>query len=316
MAIYVLCPDHNRPSGGVRKLYRHVDVLNEHGWTASIIHQTPGFRCTWFSNETRICYSSDVSLDPTDYLLLPEIHGPIIADIQRGIRKVIFNQGCYLTFHGYSLAKKDDIPPYLHPDVVGVLVVSEDSRTYLQYVFPELPVFRLHYGIDPSLFSYIADKQRQIAFMPRRNREDVRQVINALNYRGALRHFDLAPIEDRTERETAEILKQSLIFLSLGRAEGFGLPPAEAMACGCIVIGFHGMGGKEYFRPDYCYPVAQGEIISLVKAVEQAIEIAEHNPKVLEEMGRSAASYIAREYSLEREEQDIVQFWTNIAADG
>ena len=94
----------------------------------------------------------DVALTPSDYLVVSEVYGPVIHDIQPGVPKVIFNQGCYLTFHGYSLEKKDDDPPYLHPDVKAVLVVSEDSRAYLSHVFPGLWIHRLRYGIEPSLF--------------------------------------------------------------------------------------------------------------------------------------------------------------------
>lgn len=313
---YVLCPDQDKPTGGVKMLYRHVDVLNRNGWPASVIHQTPGFRCTWFENDTRICYTPQISLSATDYLVVPEIYGPVIASIQPGIRKVIFNQGCYLTFHGYSVAKKDDVPPYRHPDVIAALVVSEDSREYLRYVFPGLRVGRIHYGIDSSLFHHHPHKRRQMAFMPGRGSGDARQVINALNYRGALGGFDLAPIEDRNEHETASILKQSLIFLSFSRAEGFGLPPAEAMACGCIVVGFHGMGGKEFFKPGHCYPVPQGDIMAFVRTVEQVIDTAERNPDLLAEQGRAASSFIINNYSPAREERDIVQFWADTAARG
>jgi hypothetical protein len=316
MTIYVLCPDDNRPSGGVKKLYRHVDVLNQNGREAFLLHQQPEFRCTWFDNATRVAYMPSVQLDASDYLVIPEVYGPAIASIQKGIRKVIFNQGCYLTFHGYSLAKKDDVPAYRHPDVVGTLVVSEDSKRYLEQVFPGLRVCRIRYGIDPALFHYQPDKKRQIAYMPRRNAEDARQVINALNYRGALRGLDLVPIDNRSERETADILRASLIFLSFGRAEGFGLPPAEAMACGCIVVGCHGMGGKEFFHTEHCYPVAQGDILAFVQGVEKVIALAERQPESLAETGRRAAAYIAQHYSPEIEEADIVQFWTETLAAG
>ena len=291
MNIYVLCPDHNRPSGGVRKLYRHVDVLTEHGWPASILHHRPGFCCTWFDHQTRIQYMPDVALTPSDYLVVSEVYGPVIHDIQPGVPKVIFNQGCYLTFHGYSLEKKDDDPPYLHPDVKAVLVVSEDSRAYLSHVFPGLWIHRLRYGIEPSLFRYEAQKKRQIAFMPRRNREAVRQVINALNYGGVLQGFDLAAIDDRDERETADMLRESLLFLSFSEAEGFGLPPAEAMACGCVVVGYHGMGGREFFLPQHCFPVPQGDIMAMVRTVERVAGMAIDSPETLAAYGQRAARF-------------------------
>jgi hypothetical protein len=41
--------------------------------------------------------------------------------------------------------------PYLHPEVVATIVVSEDSRRYLQHVFPALPIHRIRHSIDPKL---------------------------------------------------------------------------------------------------------------------------------------------------------------------
>lgn len=40
----------------------------------------------------------------------------------------------------------------------------------------------------------------------------------------------------------------SRIFLSFSDLEGLGLPPIEAALCGNYVIGYHGGGGREYWR--------------------------------------------------------------------
>ena len=53
-------------------------------------------------------------------------------------------------------------------------------------------------------------------------------------------------IENRSEGETAEILGHSAVLLSLPFLESLGLVPLEAMACGAIVAGFDGYGGREY----------------------------------------------------------------------
>ena len=37
-SIYFFCPDIPHPMGGVRMLYRHVDILNANGCDASIVH--------------------------------------------------------------------------------------------------------------------------------------------------------------------------------------------------------------------------------------------------------------------------------------
>jgi Glycosyl transferases group 1 len=313
MAIYALCPDSNRPGGGVRKLYRHVDVLNRNGWRAAVLHRSPGFRCSWFENTTAVACFAEVHPQPSDVLLVPEIYGPAIATIKPGIRKVIFNQNCHLTFHGYPLAKRREPAPYRHPDTVATLVVSEDSQEYLATVFPGLRVHRLHYGIDRSLFRYAEDKRPQAAFMPRRGSEDARQVINALNCGGALRNLEVVAIDGRSESETAEMLREALVFFSFSRAEGFGLPPAEAMACGCAVVGFPGFGGREFFRPEHCWPVPEGDVAAFVRTAREMFRLMETDPESVRAMRRRAAEFIAREYSVQREESDIVEFWSSVA---
>ena len=177
--ILVLCPDNPVPSGGVRRLYRHVDVLNAHGMSAFVLHDQLGFRCQWFDNNTPILPISQAAIGPSDYLVVPEIYGAGIAKIMPGVPKIIFNQNAYFTFRGWPMGGIEDVCPYRHPDVVATLVVSQDSVEYLQYAFPGVAVHRLHYGIDP-LFAPHWPKRRAIAFMPRKNATEVVQVLNLL----------------------------------------------------------------------------------------------------------------------------------------
>jgi glycosyltransferase involved in cell wall biosynthesis len=316
MNIYVLCPDHDQPSGGIKQLYRHVDILNRNGFDAWVLHQARGFRCTWFDNRTRVVYVPDVMRsilrDRSSYLVIPEIYGPEIADFAPGVKKVMFNQSGYLTFTGYSLDKRSTDSPYLDRDVVAALVVSEDTRRYLEYVFPHLEVTRIHNGVDTSRFAFAARKRRQIAFLTEKNAEDVTQVVNLLKFRGALRHFDLAPIAGRTEAQVARILRESLIFLSFSPQEGFGLAAAEAMACGCIVIGYDGFGGREYFTPDLAFPVPPRDVIMFAQTVERVIELRASQSDLLAAQAARAARFIAETYSPEREERDVVGFWAGV----
>jgi hypothetical protein len=142
---------------------------------------------------------------------------------------VVLNQNAYYSFMGYPLLQEAKTP-YMHPEVVAAIVVSQDSKEYLEYVFPKLPVYRIKYSIDPKLYYIAGRKKKQICFMPRKNVEDARQVLNILRYRKALNGWKVVAIEKKRQAEAAEILRDSLVFLSFGHPEGFGLPPAEAMA--------------------------------------------------------------------------------------
>jgi hypothetical protein len=204
--------------------------------------------------------------------------------------------------------------PYSNPEVLGTLVISDQNKNYLKYVFPEHYFHRNHYGINMRVFSYSAEKKKQVAFMIRKIAFEVEQVVNLIKFRGALKGFNLVIIDNMDEHQVAQILKESLIFLSFCNREGCALPPMEAMACGCVVIGYDGFGGKEYFKEEFTYPVPEGDSIAFAKAVEQAIQDYYDDPDSFLVKGRMASEFIANEYSEIREEEEILGFWDTLSA--
>jgi glycosyltransferase involved in cell wall biosynthesis len=322
VTVYVLSPENNKPSGGIKILYRHVDVLNRNGIDAALLHQNTGFRCTWFENETRVAYLDRVQLSGSDFLVIPEIYGPNILAmgdmpmIGRKARKVVFNQNCRYTFLGQTLEailQPDFDIAYRHPDeFVGVMVVSEDSRKYLEYVFPRIEVWRIHNAINVERFAFSERKRRQICFMPRKNTDDALQVLAILKLHGSLDGFEVVAIENSNEAGVARIMKESLIFLSFGYPEGCPLPPAEAMASGCIVVGYDGYGGREYFDDRFTYPIPVGDITGFSGTVEKLISLYRENPDALGRKSKQASEYIRDKYSPQREQADILNIWNRL----
>ena len=324
--IYILSTDTNIPTGGIKQLYRHADILNNNGFNASIIHSKNNFRCTWFENDTKISYLEKTKMGTSDYLVVPEIYGELFYDeikiggLNRNLKEfvslskntVIFNQCCYFSFNGYSIAEDDINPFWLSNSVIATIVVSEDSRQYMHYVFPNIKTFRIHNSIDPKLFSYQHEKKKQICFMTRKLRHDVTQVVNILKYRNSLGDFKLIPIENKTEQEVAEIMKDSLIFLSFSYEEGCPLPPMEAMMCGCLVIGYEGRGGREYFKDEFSYPIEGGDIISFAKTVEKVISCYNMDRNVFDGKRQKGSEYVRTTYSLGKETEEILRCWTEI----
>ena len=43
MVIYFICPDINKPTGGIKQIYRQVDVLNNNSFNAFVLHKETGF---------------------------------------------------------------------------------------------------------------------------------------------------------------------------------------------------------------------------------------------------------------------------------
>jgi glycosyltransferase involved in cell wall biosynthesis len=245
--------------------------------------------------------------------VIPEIYGPNVPNIAPGIRKIIFNQNPYYTFRDYSFDLRDKTTPYGHPDVTGVLVISEDAAAYLRAAFPNLPLSRVRPYVDPRLFYFQDRKQDQIAFMTRKWPEDARQVVNLLKFRGRLpAEFRLVGIDQAPQTQVAFLLRASAIFLSFGHPEGLPLPPAEAMACGCITIGYHGMGGREYFKREFAFPIGLGEIVEFAETVEDVAIALRDQPEPLREQAKKAAAFVAEHYSPERAEDELLEVWKRL----
>ena len=248
--VYFCAPDFDVPSGGVRVIYRHVDLLNEAGIPAYVLHRRAGFRCTWFANETRVTGSQDTAVGPRDIVVIGELMVPLLRDRVAGTPFVVFNQNPHLT---WQRAPEGLVRQYsTSPDLAAIVVVSQHSLDMVRNIAPEANVLRVHNSIDPRLFHPAPEPPAHtIAYMPRGGRDEVNQVLSMLRARGVLSGWEVVPLQGMTEREVAATLRRTTIFLSFAYHEGFGLPAAEAMACGAYSVGFHGFAGREYFDPAF-----------------------------------------------------------------
>ncbi|MDR2605624.1 MAG: glycosyltransferase family 1 protein [Desulfovibrio sp.] len=92
----------------------------------------------------------------------------------------------------------------------------------------------------------------RIAWMPRKNRalgESIRHIAGHMLAREASApRVEWVEAHGLRREAVADIAATCRIFLSSGFPEGFGLAPLEAMASGCVPVGFTGFGGWEYMR--------------------------------------------------------------------
>tara|TARA_R110002049_G_scaffold25354_8_gene89195 strand:+ start:9411 stop:10487 length:1077 start_codon:yes stop_codon:yes gene_type:complete len=348
--IYFICPDSNKPAGGIKKIYRQVDILNEAGFSASVLHEMPDFRCNWFKNNTKISYNRSIYKDlykkinrkkglllsikksiqylissltkknnsvkarvnKNDILVFPELFGNNISDIKRGIKKVIYNQGCYQTFFGYNLDLKNLETPYLESDFIATIVNSDDAVNYIKHVFPKIKLFKIRHGLDVEKFNFKEKKLNTIAYMPRKLRNDLVQVINILKFRGVLNNWHFIEIDKMTEEEVAKKMQESTFFINFSGNEGFGIPVIEAMACGCVVLGYSGKGGNEFFKKEFSYKIEDGNVQEFSRTLEQVLLKFETEKSKILNKGLLASKFVLNEYSLKNEVSDTIKVWNEI----
>ncbi|UQA74861.1 glycosyltransferase [Sphingobacterium siyangense] len=339
--IYFICPTNRSASGGVKQMYRQVQVLNEAGYHAIILHRKIGKVERWFHAKVPIKYNPwlfkrlkydyrqkkitftkkiflkilrliSCHIEKDAILVFPEIYGPRIHKIMPLNKRVIFNQNCYYTFDHFGLDEDYKDTPYNSTDTLATIVASEDAKDYFNYAFPHIKTLKMNLGIDHNIFSLGTNKKKQICFMPRKLGGDVAQVINILRLTELPNDWSLISIDNKTESEVAAIMKESMIFLSFNFREGFGLPPVEAMACGCYIIGYIGQGGREYFNPSFTTAVNEGNIIDYVESVKKIIDKFNVNQDEMLEKGRLASKFVFAHYTIEKETEDTLNIWNEI----
>ncbi|MFL4473463.1 glycosyltransferase [Paeniglutamicibacter sp. MACA_103] len=306
--IYYLSPAENTPSGGVKVIYRHVEILNDMGIAAAVFHQEDGFVCDWFDHRAPVVSAKSLRFHANDILVVPECYGFGFAAIPEQIRKVVFNQGPHHTFDQINFNETESGAPYRNvANLEGILTVSEDGAQLLRYAFPWIDVAVARNVISPINFRMReTTAPRRISYVPSRRQAELEQVLHVLRSNGVMAEggWQVEPISGRSESETGNILRQSSIFMSLSDRDGFGLPPAEAMATGCYVVGYAGGGGNEFFDASY-----SRQVVDSTGMVREMIAAMLLSDQQREEYGAKASARIRGQYSHEGLRDDLERFF-------
>ena len=157
-------------------------------------------------------------------------------------------------------------------------------------------------GIEDVGAVSIAGKDKRILFMPRKNTLDAYVVEHLLNSNPLLSDWEIQSISNMEHHDVLALMRSSYVFLSFGHPEGFGLPVAEALASGCAVVGYSGLGGIELFELANKYSMASeiqlGDWRGFVRAVEDFVRSLAENPIEVANRLAKLSSVVQSKYSL------------------
>lgn len=292
MVITYLCPAEKKPSGGVKVIYRHSEILNRNGVESFIYHpKNQNFSSNIFSHSVFFRKTSNIFFNfllrqqqmkllkisgyGSDFIVIPEIwalrYG--LQCIRNGFKYAIFVQGGYLI--GLSDDHSRDQLNLCYEKAEYILSISNDTSDIIKLIFPsidECKIIRILPHISKSFNKF--DKEKIISYMPRRLAEHSEKICFYLHE--FLPHdWKLVPIDNKSEDEVANILNKSSIFLSFCDQEGCPLPPLEAAFSGNIVVGYTGQGAREYFSYPIFREVNNGDYKDYVEKILCAIKDVE-----------------------------------------
>ncbi len=341
--LFVL-PDVERPTGGVNVVLQMVEILCENGFQAAIVNAGGSYHYPFFETSHRPYFYTDLAkipvsfmgrrerlqtylrkkfaqssksaefnraleIKPDDVFVIPEFWYPEYSAIFPRNRRVLLAQDVF--GFCYALNREKRSGTQFIDSFDAVIATSEASRKAVSKFTNRKSLLVSQSVIRPTLDS-TAIKQRQIAYMPRKRPEEIETLLGCINGNKAFDGWVFQEIKNVESEKLDKIISSSLIFLSFSYKEGFGLPPAEAMAAGCIVVGYTGVGGEEYFGTNTGLPIADGDIVAFADTLIDVVTEYDSDPTRLDTLRHGAAKYISERYNSETMKKTLLSAWREI----
>ncbi|OCX66409.1 hypothetical protein BFP70_05135 [Thioclava sp. SK-1] len=338
-----LCPDISGPAGGAAVIYDMVTTLRDAGRDAAVVHghagghypdyptQVPRFwddrllrgrhhhtrrarghaklYLAQARNQLRKGDNPKLDLRRTDVIIVPELwlSDALSAYPDQTLCGLVQNPFYLLDAHATAQARGQDLSRQIHT----FLSTSDICHDHLDLIGAPTPL-KFRVSMHPDKIPFVDTKDALITYMPRKRPDMARLIHQALERRGQLQGFKLQALDHMPRTQVIEHLGRSQFFISLMHHESLGFPAAEAMAAGCVVIGFDGLGGAEYFDHDVGFPIPEGNAFGIVAQVEQAIAALRLDPHCFDTLRQRAAHRIQDRYPTSGFQAGVLDCWATL----
>jgi glycosyltransferase involved in cell wall biosynthesis len=295
-------------NGGIKYLFRMVETLSGFGHDAVVIEEFER-RPVWFPSTVPIVGQSALEPRADQIYVLPEDQTHMLTPFRDWPqRKVVYCQN-----HFYSTYRLGDLQDYADYGVAHILCSSQTIAAHARMRHPRLKAHIIPYSIDTAMFRPAA-KHDRIAFMPRKRSVEAAFIRDTFRFQyPQFRSWQWQELNNLGENDIARAMSEAKVFLSLSRLEGFGLTPLEAMAAGCVVAGFTGIGGREYATDANGFWAAEDDFPACVAHIAAAVELCNRDAAAREAHAAACRKTIAN-YTPEIFVRAVKDAWTGILA--
>lgn len=301
--VYILHGSADRPTGGHKVSIRHVEALVELDIDAVAVMAGSAHKPEWLTHAAPIL--ARIDLRPDDIVVLPEDATDLLKRFAAApYETVVFNQNhFYAGATGLGRLSREELARFeTH------IACSPSAAAWIARYLPHKTVAVVPAFADERRFQP-GEKHPVIALTPRKRPVEaaaIRFMFERL-YRGSAR-WEWQVVQNAGEAEVAAAFGRASIFLSLSRLEGLGMTTLEAMAAGCVPVGFTGIGGRDYASAQNGFWVGEDECEEAVHALVRATELVERNATSWGLM-RTAARETAARYSRSAFLTALEAFW-------
>lgn len=295
-------------TGGHKMIVRHVETLRELGFDAHYVTGPQNVLPAYFEHNVQPL--TDLVTRGDDVVVLPDDAPDSLRLMPAlGLKAVVLSQSVYLSaarsYDAIETFPSDRFPPFI---AVGQRLAATIRRAWPGTQVELVPCF-----VDERVFRPGAARDNAAVYSPHKRPLEA-SAIRAFLPRFHPRHAALPwrRLEKASERQVARTLGASTLFLSLSRLESVGMMPLEAMACGCVVAGFTGVGGQEFATASNGFWVPEDDCCAAADAVAEAADLVATGGAPLKR--RLEAGYeTARQWSYANFRVALEEVWMRLA---
>ena len=329
MRTVFIIPPVRVPVGGVNVILKFCNILRSSGFDAVIATGTRNYEYQYFDEaHVYYCHSlskifgtkypsslisffaswrvSDLRLRDDDIIIVPEYIFPEASAQLPGFKKVLLVQDVFGVARAFLRGNKN--ADEIHDDYCAIIATSEASEQAVREFLNVQPL-RINLSVGAPDSSVIASKKKVILYSLRKRAQEGSLIVNLLKKKPELSDWRFIEINKMSPSQLQRAYTESSIFLSFSYQEGFGLPPAEALLNRCLVVGYTGVGGNEFFDAPAAFPIPDGDIVKFVETVVRVACSADNDTDYLADMGERGRKFIEARYSDKKMKGDVLDIW-------
>jgi hypothetical protein len=229
------------PTAGMANIYKHVKVLRELGYNASVLHEKNDYTSveSWLGKEYSelphvSIESQELKVKADDFVFIPEIFGNVMEQtVNLPCKKVVFSQSYDYVLEMLMPGKK-----WLDYGITDCVTTTDKQAEYLKNLMGGRLNTQVVPLAIPDFFKPSEKPKKPIIAIYTRDQRDMVKIFKTFYIKYPhLKWFTFRDMRNMPMKKFAENLSECCISVWVDDISGFGTFPVESIKCNVPVLG-------------------------------------------------------------------------------
>lgn len=232
------------PSGTLEYIYQTAYILKELGYNVCMLHHDDDFVGVgeWLGekyaelphkqHQTGQVQKDVVNLEPSDFIIIPEIFGNVMIALKNApCKKIVLVQNYNWLCESFPMAAS-----FQDLKINDIITNTEEQKKILQSYFPSMNIMVVSPSINPVFRN--SDKPRKLMInIVSKEQSDIHRIMKPFYWKYPIyKWVSFAELRGFSQELISEAFRENAITIWIDEKTNFGYSPLEALRCGSIVL--------------------------------------------------------------------------------